>query len=231
MNPKKRSPKKHGFHSNRDAHEHHHAMHTEGMYFVAPNPVTSQNTESIAPHIHETALIGPFASIIGDITLRENVFVAPHVSIRADEGTPVYIDADTNLQDGAILHGLAHGRVSHEDHEYSIYIGKRVSCAHGCIIHGPCKIEDDVFVGFYAVVLNAQVGKGSFIGHQALITGGVTIPPMRIVPMGAIIETQEQADALAEISDDKIAFAKEVVEVNCEFPRSYSCMFGHDMID
>jgi len=195
-------------------------------HFIAPNPPTSFNPRSVYPRLHSTAYVGPFSSIIGDVTIGENVFIAPNVSIRADEGTPFYIDANTNIQDGVILHGLEHGRVLHDGKEYSIYIGKEVSCAHGCIIHGPCKLEDHVFVGFHAIVLNAVVGEGSYISTNALVTGGVRISKYRYVPAGVIIETQEQADSLNPVPQSQKDFAEEVQHVNQQFPYTYSLLFG-----
>lgn len=195
-------------------------------HFIGPNPSTSFNPRSVCPRIHATAYVGPFSSIIGDVTIGENAFIAPNVSIRADEGTPFYIGANTNLQDGVILHGLEHGRVCHDGKEYSIYIGNEVSCTHGCIIHGPCKLENRVFVGFHAIVLNAIVGEGSYISTNALVTGGVRISQNRYVPAGAIIETQEQADALGPVPTSQEEFAEEVQHINQQFPRAYSLQFG-----
>jgi Carbonic anhydrases/acetyltransferases, isoleucine patch superfamily len=195
-------------------------------HFIAPNPPTSFNQESVCPRLHPTAYVGPFSSVIGDVTIGKNVFIAPNVSIRADEGTPFYIDSNTNIQDGVILHGLEHGRVLHDGKEYSIYIGKEVSCTHGCIIHGPCKLEDRVFVGFHAIVLNAIVGEGSYISTNALVTGGIKIAKNRYVPAGAIIETQQQADLLGPVPESQEEFAKEVQHINQQFPRAYAREFG-----
>ncbi len=195
-------------------------------HFIASNPPTSFNPRSIYPRIHKTAFVGPFSSIIGDVSIGENVFIAPNVSIRADEGTPFHIGSNTNIQDGVILHGLEHGRVLHNGKEYSIYIANEVSCAHGCIIHGPCKLENRVFVGFHAIVLNAIVGEGSYISINALVTGGIRIAPNRFVPPGAIIETQEQADALGPVPADQEEFAEEVQHINQQFPPAYSLHFG-----
>ena len=197
-----------------------------GAHFIAPNPPTSFNSESICPCVHSSAYVGPFSSVIGDVTVAENVFIAPLVSVRADEGAPFYIGEDSNLQDGVILHGLAHGRVIAAGKEYSIFIGRRVSCAHGCIIHGPCLLGDDVFVGFNAIVFNAAVGSGSYVSIGALVTGGVRIAQKRFVPPGMIIDTQQQADALPPVPRDQSEFAKEVIHVNTEFPCAYSLMFG-----
>lgn len=195
-------------------------------HFIGPNPPTSFNTKSSFPCIDQTAFIGPFSSVIGDVTIGENVFVAPNVTIRADEGTPFFIGSNTNIQDGVILHGLKDGRVIVNQKKFSIFIGEHVSCAHGCLIHGPCKIGNKVFVGFKAIVYNAIVGEGSFISTNAFITGGVRIPPKRFVPPGSLIDTQAKADTLSPVSADNVEFAKEVQHVNTEFPAAYAVTFG-----
>ena len=154
------------------------------------------------------------------------MFIAPLVSIRADEGSPFFIDSYTNIQAGAILHGLEHGRVLHKGKEYSIYIGKHVSCTHGCIIHGPCKIEDNVFVGFHSIVYDAIVGAGCYISFNTLVTGGIKLRPNRYVPAGAIIDTQEKSDRLGPVPESQREFAQEVQYVNNAFPCAYFMLFG-----
>jgi carbonic anhydrase len=195
-------------------------------HFVGPNPVTTFNPVSISPSIDASAFIGPFSSVIGDVTIGPNVFVAPGVSIRADEGTPFHIGQGTNLQDGVILHGLREGRVSVGGKKYSIYIGSDVSCAHGCLIHGPCLLGCHVFVGFHAIVYNAIVCDGCYVSTNALVTGGVKVPPGRYVPTGAVIDTQAKADALGPVPQSQQDFAAEVIHVNHEFPSAYSLLFG-----
>ena len=194
--------------------------------FIGPNPSTSFNPCSIAPSIDPTSFIGPFAVIIGDVTIRRNVFIAPNVSVRADEGFPFHIGSNTNLQDGVVLHGLKDGRVCVDGEEFSIYLGDNISCAHGCLIHGPCRLHNNVFVGFKAIVFNAIVGEGSYISTNALVTGGINIAPSRFVPAGAVIDTQAKANALAPVPTSDKEFAEDVQHVNQEFPSAYSMMFG-----
>ncbi len=194
--------------------------------FVAPNPPTTFNPKSVGPTIDSTAYVGAFSTIIGDVTIGENVFIAPSVTIRADEGSPFFIDSNTNLQDGVILHGLANGRVMYHDNLYSIYIGKGVSCAHGCIIHGPCMLGDNVFVGFRSIVLNAIIQEDCYISHNALVTGGITVAPNRFVPAGAVVDTQEKANALGLVSHADYEFAQDVQFINQEFPSAYRKQFG-----
>lgn len=194
--------------------------------FVSPNPITSFNPVQRFPKIDKTAYVSQFSSVIGDVTIRNNVYVAPNVSIRADEGTPFYIGSNTNIQDGVILHGLLNKRISVGRKRYSIFIGNEVSIAHGALIHGPCYIADKVFVGFNAIVYMAFVGRGSFISYNAVVTNGVRIPPDRFVPPGANIDSQEKADALSPVPEDSREFAREVQRVNQEFPASYHLLFG-----
>lgn len=194
--------------------------------FISPNPKTSFNPDQICPTIDKTAFISPFTSVIGDVTVKKNVYVAPLVSIRADEGTPFYIGSNTNLQDGVILHGLLNRYVRVDDHEYSIFIDKEVSVAHGALIHGPCYIGRKVFVGFKAIIYNAYVGSGSFIGYNAVVTNGVHVAKKRFVPPGAYIDSQKKADALPRVPTDAKEFAREVQRVNHEFPASYHLLFG-----
>ncbi|MGG4267110.1 carbonate dehydratase [Peribacillus simplex] len=194
--------------------------------FISPNPVTSFNPVQRFPKIDKTAFVSQFSSVIGDVTIRNNVYVAPNVSIRADEGTPFYIGSNTNIQDGVILHGLLNKKVSSGKERYSIFIGDEVTIAHGALVHGPCYIADEVFVGFKAIVYNAIVGRGSFISYNAVVTNGVRIPPGRFVPPGANIDSQKKADALSPVPKDDKEFAHEVQRVNQEFPASYHLLFG-----
>ncbi|MFT3654564.1 Carnitine operon protein CaiE [Bacillus sp. B01(2024)] len=194
--------------------------------FISPNPVTSFNPVRRYPKIDKTSFISPFSSVIGDVRIKDNVFVGPNAAVRADEGTPFYIGSNTNLQDGVILHSLLKQFVSVKDRAYSIYIGNNVSVGHDALIHGPCYLGNHTFVGFKAIVFNAIVGKGSFISYNAAITNGVRIAPNRFVPPGADIDTQEKADRLRRVTEEEREFAREVQRVNQEFPASYQALFS-----
>lgn len=195
-------------------------------YYVGNNPPTSFNPYPMFPKIHHKAFLSPFTYIVGDVTIQNNTYIAPFVSIRADEGTPFYIGRDSNLQDGVILHGLQNKYVEKNKRRFSIYVGNRVSCAHGSLIHGPCRIDDNVFIGFRAIVYNAVVTEGCFISTGAVVTGGVELKPHSFVPPGAHIDTQQKADKLSSVPQSEEEFAKEVQRVNQEFPASYTLFFG-----
>ena len=194
--------------------------------FISPNPITLSNPIQRFPTIDQTAVISQFSSVIGDVTISKNVYVAPNVSVRADEGTPFFIGSNTNLQDGVILHGLLNKRISTDGKKYSIYIGNGVTIAHGGLVHGPCFIGNKAFVGFKSIVYNAIVESGAFISNNAVVTNGVRIATNRFVPPGAYIDTQNKADSLSRVPKDNQEFAIEVQRVNQEFPASYHLLFG-----
>lgn len=194
--------------------------------FISPNPVTSFNPTQHYPLIDKSAFISPISSVIGAVVIKDHIYIAPNVSIRADEGTPFWIESNTNLQDGVILHGLKNRHIIFSGKRYSIFIGNEVTIAHGALVHGPCYIGNKVFVGFKSIVYNAIVEQGAFISYNAVVTNGVKIAPNRFVPPGAHIDTQEKADSLARVPKDSNEFANEVQRVNQEFPASYHLLFG-----
>lgn len=166
------------------------------------------------PHIDKKDYISSKATIIGDVSLEENVIVCPNVSLRADEGTPFRIRYGTNIQDGVIFHGLKDRFVTDEDgNKYSIYIGSHCTIAHGAIIHGPTMIGKHTFVGFRAIIHNAVIGRNCHIGFGAIVRG-VTIADYRYVQDGIVVNKQSIADALPTADEHLQEFNAEVVDYN-----------------
>jgi len=195
-------------------------------YFIGANPITSFIPISRCPNIDNTCFIGPFSSVIGDVVIKKNVFVGCNAVLRADEGTPFHIGRNSNIQDGVILHGLKNEQYTVNGKKYSIYVGNDVTLAHGSLIHGPCVIENKVFVGFNALVFNAIVEDMCYIEIGSIVTGGIRLHANSYVPTGAIIDTQEKADALETVPQSKEDFAKKVIKVNVELAAAYSLKFG-----
>ena len=186
-------------------------------------PPTPWSRTLAQPKIDETAYIHSFSNIIGDVRVGANVLVAPGASIRADEGNPFFIGAGSNIQDGVVIHGLEQGRVIGDDQQkYSVWIGKNVSVAHKAIVHGPCYIGDDCFIGFRSTVFNARIGEGCIVMLHALIQD-VEIAPGKYVPSGAVITNQQQADRLPDVLTNDMEFAHHVVGVNESLRQGYLC--------
>jgi carbon dioxide concentrating mechanism protein CcmM len=168
-------------------------------------PPTPQLKNLAEPQIDPTAYVHSFSNIIGDVYVGKDVLIAPGTSIRADEGAPFRVSAGANIQDGAVIHGLEKGRVVGDDgHDYSVWIGKNSSITHMALIHGPAYVGDDCFIGFRSTIFNARVGHGCI----------VEIPPGKLVPSGAIITSQQQADRLPDVQESDCAFAHHVVGIN-----------------
>ncbi len=160
-----------------------------------------------------SAYVHPAATVIGRVVMGDHVHVAAGTSVRADEGSPFFIGANTNLQDGVILHALKEKRVVVGPEEWAIYVGKNVSLAHGALVHGPCYIGDDTFVGFKAVVHDSVVGANCFIGIGAVVVG-VEIPDGRHVPHGRIVDSADAVAQLPLVTHAHAEFNEDVVDVN-----------------
>jgi carbonic anhydrase/acetyltransferase-like protein (isoleucine patch superfamily) len=181
------------------------------MNMLKANPKTSWNSTECMPKVSATAYVDDSAVLIGDVRIGEQVYIGPCVSLRADEAHPIIIGDGCNIQDGVIFHGLMGS---------SIELGKRISIAHGAVIHGPLKIGDESFVGFNSVVHASTLGKKCFVGHAAAVIG-IKLADGKFVPHGALIDSQEKADSLGPVPESLLHFNDEVVHVNKEFAQSY----------
>lgn len=188
-----------------------------------PAPPTPWDSDLDQPAIAASAYVHPQCSLIGDVRLGENVIVAPNTSIRADEGAPFYIGANTNIQDGVVIHGLEQGRVFGDDQQaYSVWIGEGTCITHMALIHGPAYVGNECFIGFRSTVFNAHIGHGCIVMMHALIQD-VEIPAGKYVPSGAVITTQQAAERLPDANDGDRAFSHHVVEINQALRAGYRC--------
>lgn len=165
--------------------------------------------------VDPTAYVDPSAQLIGKVHIGPGVFVGPHAVLRADETgkdgrvSPIEIGAGSNIHDGVIIHALGGARV---------VVGPRTSLAHGAIIHGPCAIAGDCFVGFRAVLFDVRVAEGVFVGHGALLSF-VTLPSHVAVPAGACI-TGETA-GLPTTDAEQRQFMARVMKTNAALAEGY----------
>ncbi|MBE9193087.1 carbonic anhydrase [Gloeocapsopsis crepidinum LEGE 06123] len=198
---------------------------------IHANVRASFNEYETIPEIHSTAYIHPLAAVIGNVHLGKRVMVAPAASVRGDEGQPIWVGDDVNVQDCVVLHALEthingelvrEAVVEVEGEYYGVYISDHVSLAHQCQVHGPASIGFDTFVGMQALVFRATVGNNCVIEPKALVMG-VTISDGRYVPAGALITTQEAADNLPYISNEYPlkSLNNAVVHVNTQLARGY----------
>ena len=165
-----------------------------------------------SPKISRSAFVDRSATILGDVTIGDGVYVAPNASIRADEPrSKIIIGGQCNIQDNVVIHALR---------DSTVKVGVGTTLAHGCIIHGPCIIGEGCFIGFGTVVFQCTLMDGSVVLHRALVTQ-TFIPPSRLVASGVIIDGELKAADLPVVSDDIIRFVDSVRETNLELARMY----------
>ncbi|MBL8718884.1 MAG: hypothetical protein JNL79_23075, partial [Myxococcales bacterium] len=97
--------------------------------------------------------------------------------------------------------------------QWAVYVGRNVSIAHDALVHGPCYIGDDTFIGFKAVVHDSVVGRHCFIGIGAVVVG-VEIPDGKRVPHGMIVDSADAVERLPDAEHSHHEFNEDVVEVN-----------------
>ncbi len=162
------------------------------------------------PTVEPTAYIHPTAVLIGNVQVGSGVFVGPQAVIRSDEADrngavqPIIIGDDSNVQDCAVIHALAGTEVK---------IGPRTSIAHSAVIHGPCEIGSDCFVGFGSVVFRATLGPGIIVMHRSLVEG-VTIPGGLCVSSMTAVCCEEDVRDLPSATTEEIEFARNVSRTN-----------------
>ena len=111
------------------------------------------------------------ASLIGDVTLENDVNVWFQVVIRA-ENDRIHLGQGSNVQDGSVLH---------VDPGYPLTLERNVSIGHKAMLHG-CIIGEGTLVGINSVVMNgAKIGRGSLIGANTLI------PERKVIPDGVLV--------------------------------------------
>ncbi len=145
-------------------------------------PPTSEGPEDPAPDdgprfhanrfaIHPGAWIAPGAVVVGDVTIGARASVWYGCVLRADL-EPIVVGEETNIQDLSVLH---------VDFGLPVRIGRRVTIAHRCVVHG-CMVEDDALIGMGAVLLSGcRIGRGALVAAGAVVREGFEVPDGAIV--------------------------------------------------
>ena len=177
---------------------------------IGKNVKTDFSARASEPVIDPSSYVHPLAVVIGNVILGKNIMVSPTASVRGDEGQPIYVGDDSNVQDGVVIHALeteVDGKPVEKNlyevsgKKYAVYVGSGVSLAHQVQIHGPAVVMDNTFVGMKVLVFKSFVGQNCVIEPAAVLMG-VKIADGRYVPAGSVIKTQFEADMLPSITPD-----------------------------
>jgi gamma-carbonic anhydrase len=123
------------------------------------------------PKLGKNVYIAPTASVIGDVTLGDDVSVWPSAVIRGDMA-PIVIGDRTNIQDGAVIHSDYHSPTT---------IGSDVTIGHLAHIHGAV-IESETLIGSTSTILDLAV-----IETHAMVAAGALVTPRTKIPSGQLV--------------------------------------------
>lgn len=129
-----------------------------------------EKLDQLTPIVPESCFVHKTASIIGKVTLGENVSVFPSAVLRGDIAA-ITVGDNSNIQDNACLH---------VNYGAPCQIGAGVSIGHGAVVHGS-KIGDNVIIGMNAVVMETEIGPNCIIGAGAVVPAGKSIPAGSLV--------------------------------------------------
>ncbi len=156
------------------------------------------------PRVAASAYISPSAEVIGSVEIGENSSVWFQSVLRGDI-EPIRLGANSNLQDGTIVHTMIGAPVT---------VGDWVTVGHRAVLHG-CTIENNCLIGMAAVLLNyVRVGEGSIIAAGAVVAENTVIPP-RSLYMGV------PARLKRAVSEDEQAFIRKHAENYLKYKAKY----------
>lgn len=139
---------------------------------------------SKTPTVASSAWIAPTATVVGDVTLHDDVSVF-YVAVLRAERDRIVVGAGSNVQDGCVMH---------VDRGFPAILGTGVTVGHRAILHG-CTVEDDVLIGMGAIVMNgASIGSGSIVAAGSLVLEGTQVPPHSLVAGSPAAVRRETTD-------------------------------------
>lgn len=190
---------------------------TKRAGFFAEKLMIRRNPSGDLPIVADSAFIDPTAILCGKVIVGENVFIGPYAVIRADEVDadgnmePIIIGDNSNIQDGVVIHSKSGALVK---------IGCHASIAHRAIVHGPCEVGNQVFIGFNTVLFGCVVGDGCMIRHNSVVEG-CTIPPGFYIPSVSHIQSDDDLQGIERIPPDAKSFSEDVAQTNVGLAKLY----------
>ncbi len=118
------------------------------------------------PKIGADCLVFENSTLIGNVTIGNNVSIWPYVTIRGDMDF-VIIGNNSNVQESSVIH---------TNFNQPTTIGNNVTIGHNAIVHG-ATVGDDCLIGMGSILLD-----GCVVEDGAVIAAGCVVPPGKTVP-------------------------------------------------
>jgi carbonic anhydrase/acetyltransferase-like protein (isoleucine patch superfamily) len=127
-----------------------------------------KSVRGFTPKFGNNCFLADNATVIGEVEFGDNCTVWFNAVVRGDVHS-ILIGNNTNIQDGAVIHGTYQ--------KANTVIGNNVSIAHNAVVHG-CRVEDNVLIGMGAIIMDAAViGTNSVIAAGAVVLPGTLVEP------------------------------------------------------
>lgn len=154
------------------------------------------------PVIGERVFIDDMATVIGNVTIGNDVSIWPSTVIRGDVES-IRIGDGTNVQDGSVLHVTHFGKYT--DKGYPLTIGKGVTIGHRVVAHA-CTIGDYCLIGIGAIIMD-----DALIEDYVMLGAGTLVPPGKKLESGFLYvgSPVRQARPLSESE-------KQFLEYSCQ---------------
>lgn len=132
----------------------------------------------MTPTLGKRAFVDPAATVIGDVTIGDDVSVWPSAVVRGDMHW-IKIGDRSNVQDGAVLH-VTHASEKYNPGGYPLQIGNDVTIGHSAVLHG-CTVGNRVLIGIGAIVNDAVT-----VQDEVMIGAGCVVPPGKTLESGYV---------------------------------------------
>jgi len=173
--------------------------------------IDSQGLGTGVPQVSSAAMVHPAAQVGGNVQLQAGVHVAPGAVVQAVAGATCYLDAGVTVLEGATIQATSRGQVLGDNQRpYAIWIGAGATITYKAIISGAAYLGENAFVGFRSTLFNVRLGAGAVVMMHALVQD-VEVPPGKLVPSGAVVTTQAEADRLPDATAADWALVKEIL--------------------
>ncbi len=154
------------------------------------------------PVIDPKAFVHPQATIIGNVVIGPDVYIAAGAVLRGDFGA-IVVDPGCNVQENCTIHMFP---------GVTVQLKTAAHIGHGAIIHG-ATIEENVLVGMNAVIMDdAVIGAESIVGALSFVKSKTIIPKRSLV-------VGNPAKIIRTVSDEMLAWKTEGTKIYQQLAR------------